>query len=302
MYVLKRPRLIFLAHVRTASQSIVKYLEENYELSQMSARPNFPLMWGDHHSVDLVNWDDMTQRRYETFCVVRNHWDWVLSVAMFSGGIPQGDPSPAFFEKWIETKLNKYLYIQQEADPWHNRWRVDRRNRRAFWLYPQLSDHVLRFETLKKDLGEMLGTREVNLPKIGATNRPSHISAYYTELAKELVHTQFKEEIMEYGYEFPVTKSQTRRLDVQKKIVILDPDMDPALVEEIMQTDTAEGTVIKAAIEGGLLDEESIPEPVTKVQKILADKHPKLPPKKKTQRKPVTKKTVKKSVKKGSGY
>jgi len=272
MYVLNEPRIIFLAHPRTASQAIVKWLSENFKVHAEDARPAFPPLWGDHHGVDLVNLDRYLDRRYSVFCVVRNHWDWVLSAAMKVGGVPTGDPSPAFFEKWIENHLNNYPYIQQIPDSHGSRWTTERRNNKAFWLYPQLSDTVLRYEDLDVGLAALFPDTPINLPKIDALERTCHVSEYYTELAKELVFAQFGEEIEEYGYEFPVTKSQTKRVTALKE-------------NELM---SVKGEIFEVPVFGKTLDEleaEQDMEPL-----------PKPKPKPKPKKKPAAKKKPEKAT------
>jgi len=205
MYILSSPRLIFLANLRTASQSIVRWLGENFEVRQSNSFPTYPLMYGEHHGVDLREMEHLIdRRRYEVFSVVRNHWDWVVSVAMKAGVLPQGEVMPHFLEKWIEDKRDGLA-----AHPFLDQSFVEERERRpkhAFWLYGGMSDHVFKLED---DLGEKLFALttgvvgESVLPVIDAIPRAAPVADYYTELAKEMVYTMFRPEIDEYEYEFP---------------------------------------------------------------------------------------------------
>ncbi len=199
MYVVPEKKLIFFANPRTASQAVRDYLEENYEVERATSNPMWPPGWGDHHSVDFPRLEQLVKKGYKGFCVVRNPWDWFVSMWKFAA-LP--DVTFADYMENFQTgpKSWNLFLLQEDALLYGGRYGIIRHPRHIFWVFPQLSEYVLKFETLQAELSDLLGT-QVDLPVVGSTERGTY-QGYYSNYYRDWVQMTYGVEIKKYNYTF----------------------------------------------------------------------------------------------------
>jgi len=116
------------------------------------------------------------------------------------------------FEQWLLQGLN----LEPSANPIRIAQRVRRRlapKARRDTLFPMIDgvDYLMRYETLEKDLNEVLGragiTEHVSLarPRTSTDRTPGKrpYQDYYTPELRRTIERAFSRELAEYGYAFP---------------------------------------------------------------------------------------------------
>jgi len=156
----------------------------------------YPQPFPDHiRAVDLrAQLGPAIFNSYFSFAIVRNPWDWQVSLYQFTL------KNPLHHQYELIEKLGSFdEYL---------RWRCDReiRLQKDFICDNEgqlLVDFVGRFEQIDRDFREVcrrIGV-DVSLPKINVSNsRPYR--EYYTEKTTEMVRRAFEEDILEFGYDF----------------------------------------------------------------------------------------------------
>ena len=132
-------------------------------------------------------WDD-----YQTFTVVRNPWDRIVSDFFYcikEGYIPQDS---SFRDEVVYNKDNKERWKQPCYD-----WLT---------LNGELKvDNILRFENLASDFTQMCEQlnlpKGINLPHLNKTKH-KHYSEYYDDEMKEIVAEKYANDIKHFNYEF----------------------------------------------------------------------------------------------------
>lgn len=142
---------------------------------------------------------------YTKFAVIRNPWDKVVSFFHFAHPrLKRADPETviATFRAWLPTADK----IGEDRD--------------CYWIgSAPVADRVLRYETLERDLGEILADLAlppVDLPRYKAKARgPRRVPYpdYYTPALVDHVGTRFDREIEHYGWSFGGTPADVRDLD-----------------------------------------------------------------------------------------
>jgi hypothetical protein len=201
MYVIHSRKLIYFAQPRTATVSVREWLRENEGIEKIRPYPMWPPGWGGHHTIDLPELKGFRERGYKTMCCVRNHWDWLVSIYHWDKSNLKDPPFDVYVNKFLVGPKHYNIYLLQEDVVTHGKkFGVKERPKHLFWLYPQFSDYVMRFETQEQDLGEILG-REVRLPRKNTSDRlPYH--TYYDGELRTKIYTLFKPEIHDLGYTF----------------------------------------------------------------------------------------------------
>lgn len=203
MYVLHSEKLIYLAQPRTASLAVRSWLEENYEVERITSFPMWPPGWGDHHSIDLPAFKDFKLAGYRVWCCVRNHWDWLVSIYHWDKkGFKDATFNYYLSELFMGPTHTNLFTIQSDPIFYGQRYGLKPKKGYLFWLYPQFSDVVMRYETQEQELSELLD-REVVLEHKNVTEDREPTSSYYSAAMALHVSTLFRAEIEELEYGFP---------------------------------------------------------------------------------------------------
>lgn len=187
MYYHLEKRLLYLAHPRTASMSTASALCNGSGFEK--AVP------GDHHS---PLWENGTARPFSkeergawiVFTTVRNHWDAAVS--------------------WRYKKR----YLREHTGLWDggmwrllfeaNHW-IKPGN--MWWLHSDEADVVLRFESLERELGELLANHGIpfdGLPEDNITpgRTTREYRPFFSEHGRDYIGERFRNEIEKFSYTF----------------------------------------------------------------------------------------------------
>jgi hypothetical protein len=177
VYLHKATGLLFLGHPRTASRAVRDAL---YSIDFEDL--------GSHHDGPEQGYD---LSPYTTFCVVRNHWDAMVSW-WYNARMERKEVKPSL--KWLAIHISKNQYYFRPG--------------RMFWFLEQVPDIiVLRYESLAADLNALLtvhGLPKVEIPKVGVSygRKGRHYREYFGGHEAQFIHWCFKPEILELGYFF----------------------------------------------------------------------------------------------------
>ena len=179
-YVHRGARLCFLAHPRTASQSVADALEEQAGF----------VSEGTHHAPRShveVRWPEA--KEWTFFCVVRNPYDALVSW-WAKGGRPGprlGKPSP----DWIALLDTGESLYHKPGSLW--------------WLHGEDADVVTRYERLEVGVNEVLiaaGLGPVTLPWRHRSARVGTYRDYYDDVTRAFVADRYGDELLRWGYSF----------------------------------------------------------------------------------------------------
>lgn len=133
--------------------------------------------------------------KYESFAVVRNPWDWQVSLYNYVLSHPQHHQFELIsgfqsFDKYIRWRCEHEVRLQRDliCEPGTSQILVKR---------------LMRFETLKDDFAEFCRSMDIaaSLPHLNkSTSRPWR--EFYTEETRVLVAEAFKPDISLFGYSF----------------------------------------------------------------------------------------------------
>lgn len=135
------------------------------------------------------NWEE-----YKKFSIVRNPWDWFVS--MYSKTRPK-ELEGISFENYIKM-YSKFQYMSWEYPL----------NRIQLPFYPSVKevDHIWFFENLVEtfsDICEFIGVeREFCQTRLHSNLREKDYRPYYNDKTKDLVAKLFKEDLEVFQYEF----------------------------------------------------------------------------------------------------
>jgi hypothetical protein len=124
----------------------------------------------------------------ETFTVVRNPWDRVVSLwAFWNKTNRMNTPFDTFVRNLHTYKFNEqsWFTFDQPQKAW----------------FPNGVTYLLKFETLEEDFKVIQGKLGCNepLPKINTTEHDDY-RTYYTQETWDIVANVFKDDIEEFGY------------------------------------------------------------------------------------------------------
>ncbi len=172
MYIYKNH--CFLAHPRAAARTVGKTLID--------------LGWeqvGGQH----MGPPEFSVKDYQTFCVVRNHWEAICSWLQWWTGRKELI-TPEKIASLFTTRARKHV---EPGHLWYFRYRAP-------------ETRVIRYEHLNKELKYYLNNLGFDMPKLprlgdGETNARNY-AHYYTREARDFVYLLFHKEIDYYGYSF----------------------------------------------------------------------------------------------------
>jgi predicted deacetylase len=168
MYILPKYKFAYLAAPRTASKATSQAL-----LARGAT------LFGSHHSIEDL------PPGWVIASTVRNHWDAMISWWFKNGKIGK-------FEEFLPRFcLNNPNFVIN-----HTLWAK----------YIDKSTHILRFESLQRDLDAVLefaGIEPMKLPLVLDSKRENApYQIFYKRFAKDWVQNYFNDEIQKYGYKF----------------------------------------------------------------------------------------------------
>jgi hypothetical protein len=187
MYVHHEARMIYLAHPKTASGATSTALK-----SIGFIRPDGS---PDHARMGDVG---TPAGDWFVFTTVRNHWDalasWTVRRCQNSRGVPS-----TFTVRMLEL-------VCRDADggadkrPWHLIEPL------RMWFHLPV-DHVMRFETLRDDLSDVLKSRGLHVPHLHPENMTAERNGksyreFYTPDTRDFVYDRFTDEIKQFRYSF----------------------------------------------------------------------------------------------------
>lgn len=194
--------LLFLHVPRTAGGSISRVLRNEPDA----------IVYAVEDMDDPVPCASQLQRRLSTslsalntFAVVRNPWDWMVSGYLhLTENAPTFDQPPTFTEfvrgAWRNANRNPYpakftspatcVAYHTQISPWEH----------LAINGCLVVDHICRFETLEADVSAVFG-RALDLPHVHKSKRSSYAS-YYDEATRLIVAKQNASLIAQFGYEF----------------------------------------------------------------------------------------------------
>lgn len=182
MYVHDEKRLCFLASPRTGSRSWRDAL----------MKVGFRRV-GAHHTGPRDGFDTSG---YETFCVVRNHWDAVLSWWFYRYG-PKYEPTPSL--DWMARHLSVNSHTPTPR----------------LWYHAEYCDHVIRFETMDeeyKDLMSMAFDFDEYPPLLhvgrSLDRHNRRYQDFYRHECNQFVEWVWRDEIKYFGYRFETTRGE----------------------------------------------------------------------------------------------
>lgn len=175
MYVHDEKKLCFLASPRTASRA---WRDSLLHLGFRRV--------GAHHTGPSDGFD---VSGYHTFCLVRNHWDTVLSWWFYRHG-PKYESAPSL--DWISRHATVNSYM----------------SRKGLFHHAPYCDTVLKFESIATAYRDFLQTFEFKeVPPLLHTgrslarhNRTYH--QYFNPEVRRFVEWAWAEEIEKFGYQF----------------------------------------------------------------------------------------------------
>ena len=182
MYVIRDMKQIYLAHPRTASQSIAAWLQDRYDVEVPHARRR-----GDHHGFDHDLMMRLQAGGYKVWCVVRDPFDWIVSLALKHEVMPV-EPDPVELEKWLCNMCREGSNHQEFLPPrnwieWH--W-----GQNPFYQYSELSDTVLNFEEIPHCF-HRIGLDYEGFPHINPSTGRVHAGLYFNDRTRQIVKEIF---------------------------------------------------------------------------------------------------------------
>ena len=177
--------MIYLAHPRTASVATSIALKHaGFEKLEPPS---------DHHS---RLWDEGTpvtranRATWTVFTTVRNHWDTVVSW---------------MFRRFRTRTAEEILWdVETMRTALDVRWVNDSR---LWWLHGDDADTILRYETLERDLRQLLAEHGIVLPHLNVLNASSNRQTreyrrFYVPATQDYVASRFGDEARRFGYVF----------------------------------------------------------------------------------------------------
>ena len=144
---------------------------------------------------------------YYSFGIVRNPWDWQVSLYRFALETVVRISGPAAYLRGLGRERRTYTHLESFDD--YIRWRCteDVHLQKDFLFSyggEQLVTSIGRFEHLEEDFGEICGQIgiSVELPRLNESSTGKSYHEYYTPETVELVRTAFAADIEQFGYEF----------------------------------------------------------------------------------------------------
>lgn len=160
-------------------------------------------------------------KEYQTFTIVRNPWDRMVSEYSWQGGLgedqiptPWGDKNVTFkqFLKMVFNSPHDHhdMNLVRNFDTWYRLQEVKdgHLNDQYSFITDQndnmIIDNLIRFENLNQQFKQMLtkvGLPPDNLPHLNKSKH-KHYTEYYDQESIDLVACRFKRDIETLGYDF----------------------------------------------------------------------------------------------------
>jgi hypothetical protein len=209
MLISSRKKFIFIHIYKTAGTSMLAALWPHSAgkmqllatsaLRRLRITPPFePQCYPDHiTAAELVaRIGRETFDKYFSFAIVRNPWDWQVSLYHFAVKHPAHGQ-----HKLFKSFANFDTYVR-----WRCRLDVRQQQQKDFICSAdgeQLVDFVGRLETIDRDFATICSRIgiEATLPTLNVSNTKPYRSFYSDETA-ELVRKTFETDIVHFGYEF----------------------------------------------------------------------------------------------------
>lgn len=133
-------------------------------------------------------------KSYFSFCIVRNPWDWQVSLYKYmlqNPNHPQHELAKGFwdFDEYLDWRCTQEVRFQKD------------------FVYSQggelLVDFVGRFETLNEDFQEVCKRIGISaqLPKVNVSNNVPY-QKFYTQKTQDMVRSVFEPDISLFNYSF----------------------------------------------------------------------------------------------------
>lgn len=192
MIVIKNPKpLIFVHNKRTAGTSITKWLQYNFDAIKVS---------GKHQTLKHSRSDMFT------FCVIRNPWDCAVSTHHYhlrkinekENRLKNGRGT----RKINFEKLKKWREI---TDIPFNEWLKNNLNclPKPYNKKIKHIEYKLRFENLENDFKIVQQYLNCYRPlEKRNTSKHKNYRSYYNDESKEIISNLYKEDILQFGFEF----------------------------------------------------------------------------------------------------
>lgn len=160
-------------------------------------------------------------KEYQTFTIVRNPWDRMVSEYSWQGGLgkdqiptPWGDKNVTFkqFLKMVFNSPHDHhdMNLVRNFDTWYQLQEIKdgHLNDQYSFITDQnnnmIIDNLIRFEDLNQQFKQMLtkvGLPPENLPHLNKSKH-KHYTEYYDQESIDLVACRFKRDIETLGYDF----------------------------------------------------------------------------------------------------
>lgn len=190
MLLSEKPKLLFVHIYKNAGTSIRRAFLKAGVVDESKDRG----LHGHATAAEIVgHMGEEAFREYRSFAVVRNPWDWQVSLYRYTLDKPNHHQHELVralgsFEAFLDWRCREEVRLQKTfivgADG------------------TSLVNRLLRFETLAKDFGELCAElgMSLSLPHLNASQRSPWRSCYDQRLF-ELVRETFAEDIAYFGYE-----------------------------------------------------------------------------------------------------
>jgi sulfotransferase famil protein len=144
---------------------------------------------------------------YYSFGIVRNPWDWQVSLYRFALETVLDLPPLLAYARGLGPERHTYLKLTSFDD--YIRWRCteDVHTQESFLFSSdgeQLVDYIGKYENLEADFRTICDRIGINatLPKLNESSTRRRYQEYYTPETVELVRKAFASDIELFGYEF----------------------------------------------------------------------------------------------------
>lgn len=178
---------------------------------------------GDAWHVPPRTWKENGAQPYtmETFCVVRNPYTRIVSEFIYNQQFDRAGPGAACgvepLNAWVHDVLNKQTLRELSDDTplpaAAGAWDC---HLLPAWVYTSDCNHVLKFETLEAEFGQLmadkLGVSDAKLPVNNAASCTMHTSSL-DDRARELVRMVYAQDFKLFGYSTEVPEDAFGFLD-----------------------------------------------------------------------------------------
>jgi len=138
------------------------------------------------------HWRDIDDT-WTTFCTVRNHLDVFVSWYYYTSKTPKET-------KYFSWPFEKFLYTFVDEPKWF-------RDGKMYWERTPLCNRILRYETLQRDLDDLLTVNflpptPLEVHNVSKARKGRDYHEFYTEKSIAFMEDRFGEEMELYGYRY----------------------------------------------------------------------------------------------------